>query len=64
MTTPAWQKSSSCAQGEACLHVASTSSTRTVKLTESSDATRAILHTTPDTWAAFLRTVKEHAPHA
>ncbi|MEN8650056.1 DUF397 domain-containing protein [Streptomyces sp. 21So2-11] len=62
MRTHDWQKSSYCAQGDSCVHVAASGGT--VKLTESSDATGAILHTTPDTWTAFLGRVKKRAPHA
>ncbi|MFH8474476.1 DUF397 domain-containing protein [Streptomyces sp. NPDC018000] len=59
---PAWQKSSYCAQGEACLHVAATAP-GTVSLTESSDLTGAILRTTPAAWAALVRTLKENRAH-
>ncbi|MFJ9677914.1 DUF397 domain-containing protein [Streptomyces sp. NPDC101194] len=52
-----WQKSSYCAQGDSCLHVAASHST--VELTESSDPAGAILHTTPAAWAALVRTLKE-----
>ncbi|MDJ0461634.1 DUF397 domain-containing protein [Streptomyces sp. H27-C3] len=62
MRTHDWQKSSYRAQGDSCVHVAASGDT--VKLTESSDATGAILQATPATWAAFLRTVKQDAPHA
>jgi hypothetical protein len=62
MRTHDWQKSSYCAQGDPCVHVAA--SDGDVELTESSDATGAILRTTPDARAAFLRTVKKGAPHA
>ncbi|MFF9567528.1 DUF397 domain-containing protein [Streptomyces sp. NPDC014685] len=54
----AWQKSSYCGQGESCLYVA-TDTSGGVGLTESSDPTRAILHTTPAAWAALVRTLKE-----
>lgn len=57
-----WQKSSYCAQGEACLHVTATSE-HTVILTESSDPTGSILSTTPATWAALVRSLKESANH-
>ncbi|MFI5771347.1 DUF397 domain-containing protein [Streptomyces sp. NPDC051658] len=53
-----WQKSSYCAQGDSCVHVA-TDVGGGVKLTESSDPTEAILRTTPGVWAALVRTVKE-----
>nr|WSZ96575.1 DUF397 domain-containing protein [Streptomyces sp. NBC_00857] len=57
-----WQKSSYCAQGEACVHVTATSES-TVILTESSDLTGSILSTTPAAWAAFVRSLKESANH-
>lgn len=53
-----WQKSSYCAQGEACLNVAATGNS--VKLTESSDPRGAILSTTPATWSVLLRALKEN----
>ncbi|MGW2085590.1 DUF397 domain-containing protein [Streptomyces sp. NPDC001880] len=53
-----WQKSSYCAQGNSCIHVA-TDTDGVTKLTESSDPTGAILRTTPDAWAALVRTLKE-----
>ncbi|WP_406013924.1 DUF397 domain-containing protein [Streptomyces sp. NBC_00984] len=62
MSAYVWQKSSYCAQGEACIHVAK-ARTGTVSLTESGDPTGAILHTTPTAWAALLRTIKEDRTH-
>jgi hypothetical protein len=59
MTTCAWQKSSYCQEGDACLNVAA-GSDRTVKLTESSDPDGAILSTTPATWSVLLRALKEN----
>lgn len=56
-----WQKSSHCAQGDSCVHVA-TDAGGGVRLTESSDPTGAILRTTPGVWAALVRTLKER-PH-
>jgi hypothetical protein len=56
-----WQKSSYCAQGDACLSVAAASDRTTVQLTENSD-TRFILSTNPATWGAFLRALKEADP--
>ncbi|WP_308315277.1 DUF397 domain-containing protein [Streptomyces sp. ISL-100] len=56
-----WQKSSYCGEGESCVHATATGGT--VRLTESGDPTRAILRTTPTTWAALIRTVKEDANH-
>ncbi|MEU9851134.1 DUF397 domain-containing protein [Streptomyces sp. NPDC047985] len=59
MPASVWQKSSYCAQGNSCVHVAAPTP-GTVSLTESSDPTGAILHTTPAAWAAFVRTLKEN----
>jgi hypothetical protein len=56
-----WQKSSHCAQGDSCIHVAARNST--VELTESGDPSGAILHTTPAAWAALVRAVKESHCH-
>lgn len=56
MTDLTWQKSSYCAQGNSCVHVAAHDNT--VNVTESSDPTGAILRTTPTAWAALLRSVK------
>lgn len=61
MPTHDWQKSSYCAQGDSCVHVSSGAGA--VKLTESSDPSEAILHTTPATWATFLRDLKESTNH-
>ncbi|MFB4423005.1 DUF397 domain-containing protein [Streptomyces sp. QL37] len=61
MTTPDWQKSSYCAQGEACIHIAADQGS--VALTESGDPTGAILRTSPSAWAALIRTVKETHDH-
>jgi hypothetical protein len=57
MTIRDWQKSSYCAQGEACIHVANDQ--ESVALTESSDPSGAILRTTAPAWAALIRAVKE-----
>ncbi|MFI5635009.1 DUF397 domain-containing protein [Streptomyces sp. NPDC051664] len=61
MATSAWQRSSYCAQGEACIHVAATDNT--INVMESGDPTGAILHATPAAWAALIRTVKDTAHH-
>ncbi|MFH8518362.1 DUF397 domain-containing protein [Streptomyces gelaticus] len=58
MSAYIWQKSSYCAQGEACIHVAAAGA-GTVGVTESGDPTGAILRTTPAAWAALVRTLKE-----
>ncbi|MEW2392882.1 DUF397 domain-containing protein [Streptomyces venezuelae] len=55
-----WQKSSYCPEGNSCVHVAADPA-RTIHLTESSDPTAAILSTTPDTFAALVRTAKKKA---
>ncbi|MHA5050766.1 DUF397 domain-containing protein [Streptomyces sp. SD15] len=57
MRTSTWQKSSYCAQGEACLHVAAPTA-KTVHLTESGDPTHSILSTTPAAFGALLRILK------
>ena len=62
MSAPAWQKSSYCAQGNSCVHVAADQGS--VALTESSDPSGATLRTSPSAWAALIRAVKENGPHA
>ncbi|MGW0780468.1 DUF397 domain-containing protein [Streptomyces sp. NPDC002913] len=57
MSVLAWQKSSYCAQGNSCVHIATDRGS--VALTESSDPTGAILRTSPSAWAALIRAVKE-----
>ncbi|MFE6666915.1 DUF397 domain-containing protein [Streptomyces sp. NPDC057697] len=59
MPPPVWQKSSYCAQGNSCIHVA-VLAPGAVGLTESGDPTGATLRTTPTAWAALVRTLKEH----
>ncbi|WLQ41765.1 DUF397 domain-containing protein [Streptomyces laculatispora] len=61
MPAPSWQRSSYCAQGEACLHVAAHNGK--VRLTESGDPSGAILRTTPAALDALLRTLKEDRLH-
>ncbi|WP_406331166.1 DUF397 domain-containing protein [Streptomyces sp. NBC_00203] len=56
-----WQKSSYCAQGNSCVHVA-TDTAGTIQLTESSDPTRAILGATPRAFGALIHVLKE-TPH-
>ncbi|WP_327355100.1 DUF397 domain-containing protein [Streptomyces sp. NBC_01304] len=53
----AWQKSSYCAQGESCVHIARDA--ETVRLTESADPAEVIVSTTRPAFEAFLRTLKE-----
>ncbi|MFJ9677715.1 DUF397 domain-containing protein [Streptomyces sp. NPDC101194] len=62
MSAHAWQRSSYCAQGEACVNVAE-APTGAIALTESGDPTGAILRTTPAAWAALVRTLKENHAH-
>ncbi|MFC9948283.1 DUF397 domain-containing protein [Streptomyces pratensis] len=57
MSALAWQKSSYCAQGNSCVHVAADQGS--VALTESADPSGAILRASPAAWAALVRTVKE-----
>ncbi|MET7364068.1 DUF397 domain-containing protein [Streptomyces sp. NPDC005562] len=57
---PHWQKSSHCSEGSSCVHVVATT-TGTVRLTESADPTGAILTTTPQAFAALLRTARRPA---
>ncbi|MBO0916854.1 DUF397 domain-containing protein [Streptomyces sp. NBC_01260] len=61
MPAHSWQRSSYCAQGEACLHVAAHNGK--VRLTESGDPSGAILRTTPAALDALLRTLKEDRLH-
>ncbi|MFF9567779.1 DUF397 domain-containing protein, partial [Streptomyces sp. NPDC014685] len=58
---PAWQKSSYCGEGDACIHI-SASPAHTILLTESADPTGAVLHTTPTAWAALLHAIKKDLP--
>lgn len=57
MSALAWQKSSYCAQGNSCIHIAADHGS--VALTESGDPSGAILRTSPAALAALIRTVKE-----
>ncbi|WP_329273638.1 DUF397 domain-containing protein [Streptomyces sp. NBC_01451] len=58
-----WQKSSYCAQGNSCIHIAATPTTpRKIHLTESGDPTGAILTTTPAAFHTLLTTLKADTP--
>lgn len=57
MKQPVWQKSSYCAQGDSCVHVAATP--RAIHITESADPTGTVLTTTPDAFRGLLRALKE-----
>ncbi|MER5499002.1 MULTISPECIES: DUF397 domain-containing protein [unclassified Streptomyces] len=61
MSSPAWQKSSYCAQGNSCIHVAAPAP-GAVGLTESGDPAGTVLRTTPAAWAALVRALKEGLP--
>ncbi|MWA12091.1 DUF397 domain-containing protein [Streptomyces sp. BA2] len=52
-----WQKSSYCAQGNSCVHVAAPRPGTTIHITESADPTGAILTAQPAAFAALLRTL-------
>jgi len=58
---PRWQKSSSCSEGDSCIHAAST--TNTIHLTESGDPAHSILGTTPQAFAALIHVLKESPAH-
>ena len=60
---PRWQKSSYCSEGASCVYV--TATPETIHITESSDATGAILTATPTAFGALLAALKNepHAPH-
>jgi hypothetical protein len=53
----AWQKSTYCAQGDSCVHIAATDGR--VHLTESSDPTGSILTVTPAAFGALLTALQE-----
>ncbi|MFE6754733.1 DUF397 domain-containing protein [Streptomyces sp. NPDC057684] len=55
-----WQKSSYCAQGDSCVHVANAAAT--IRLMESADPSRSILTTAPSAFAALLQALKAK-PH-
>ena len=57
MPATEWQKSSYCAQGDSCVHVAGTDDGH-VHLTESSDPSGSILTTTPARFRALLDAVR------
>ncbi|MFE1292910.1 DUF397 domain-containing protein [Streptomyces sp. NPDC058751] len=59
MNTPAWQKSSYCGEGEACVHVAGERASGAIRLTESGDPRGAILTAAPAAFRDFLRALKE-----
>ncbi|SEQ98726.1 protein of unknown function [Streptomyces sp. yr375] len=62
MTTPTWQKSSYCQEGEACVHISA--APHTIHLTESADLTHSVLSAAPRAFDALLRAVKSSAVSA
>ncbi|MFF4834731.1 DUF397 domain-containing protein [Streptomyces sp. NPDC001315] len=58
MSTPAWQKSSYCQEGEACVHISATPDS--IHLTESADPAHAVLTTTPAAFGTLLRALKSN----
>lgn len=60
-TTKAWQKSSSCGEGDACVHVSATPDGH-VRLMESEDPTGSILTTTPARFRALLDALRTGSP--
>ncbi|MBV1935328.1 DUF397 domain-containing protein [Streptomyces sp. BV286] len=62
MPEPTWQKSSFCAQGNSCVHIA-TSPTGTVRLTESGDPAHSVLGASPRAFAALVHVLKEKPAH-
>ncbi|MCK8438366.1 DUF397 domain-containing protein [Streptomyces sp. D2-8] len=61
MSTSHWQKSSYCGEGESCIHVGAAG--ETIRLTESSDPTGAILTATPASLGALLAALKNEPRH-
>ncbi|MEU3794811.1 DUF397 domain-containing protein [Streptomyces fructofermentans] len=56
-----WQKSSYCAQGNSCVHVAA-EGTRTIRLRESGDPSESILGTTPQAFGELVSVLKDRRP--
>ncbi|MCZ0988405.1 DUF397 domain-containing protein [Streptomyces diastatochromogenes] len=62
MSTSAWQKSSYCGEGEACIHIAAAPGT--IHITESADPSGAILTATPADFGALLAVLKKQTHRA
>ncbi|MFI1032166.1 DUF397 domain-containing protein [Streptomyces sp. NPDC020951] len=60
MPTPAWQKSSYCQEGEACVHISADPAV--IHLTESADPAHSVLSATPTAFAALLDAVSRPSP--
>ncbi|WP_447039653.1 DUF397 domain-containing protein [Streptomyces sp. DSM 118878] len=56
-----WQKSSYCAQGDSCVHVAADADH--IILTESADPRAAIVTTTPDAFSALISFMNRNTSH-
>lgn len=54
MSPHAWQKSSYCQEGEACVHISVDPGPKTIHLIESADPAQTVLTTTPTAFAALL----------
>ncbi|MDA5286671.1 DUF397 domain-containing protein [Streptomyces sp. NPDC054904] len=54
---PAWQKSSYCGDGDACVYVAAAPG-RLVRVADRADPAHLVMATTHAAWADFLRSVK------
>ncbi|MFB7248234.1 DUF397 domain-containing protein [Streptomyces populi] len=59
MPTPAWQKSSYCGEGEACVHVAGEPASGAIRLTETGDPGGAVLSASPTAFRSLLHALKE-----
>ncbi|MFF8972534.1 DUF397 domain-containing protein [Streptomyces sp. NPDC014995] len=60
MPTLSWQKSSYCAQGNSCVHIATTP--HRIHLTESGDPSAAIVTAAPAAFHALLQVLKKDTP--
>jgi hypothetical protein len=56
MTAYAWQKSSYCQEGDACVHISADPTA--IHLTESADPTQTVLATTPAAFEALLNALR------
>ncbi|MFI0983452.1 DUF397 domain-containing protein [Streptomyces sp. NPDC021093] len=58
--TDAWQRSSYCGEGEACMHISSAENS--VHLTESGDPHGVVIRTIPTAFAALTHALKSSTP--
>ncbi|WP_327315872.1 DUF397 domain-containing protein [Streptomyces sp. NBC_01235] len=54
MSPHAWQKSSYCQEGDACVHISADPDPKAIRLIESADPAQTVLTTTPTAFAALL----------